>query len=65
MQIGHNYSYVISLSSLPPISLSHPIWVITEHQAGLLVLYSNVSSATLEKETIWVNNKEQAHWIVL
>ena len=50
MQIGHNYSYVISLLSLPPISLSHPIWVITEHQAGLLVLYSNVSSATLEKE---------------
>ena len=45
-QISHNYTYITSLLSLlllPPLPL---LQVITEHLAGLPVLYSNFSPAT-------------------
>ena len=43
MQFSHNYTYIASLLSLPPLLPS--LWVITEHQAGLPVLYSSFSPA--------------------
>ena len=43
MQFSHNYTYIAPLLSLPPLLPS--LWVITEHQAGLPVLYSSFSPA--------------------
>ena len=41
VQISHNYIQIPSLLCLPPLHPIPPLQVITEHQAGLLVLYSN------------------------
>ena len=39
-QIGHKY-IIHSLVSLPPTSRHPTLWVVTEHHAGLPMLYSN------------------------
>ena len=43
-KIGHNYAYIPSFLSLPPLAPPLPSRS-TEHQAGLPVLYSNFSPA--------------------
>ena len=41
MQISHKYTYILFLLSLSPNPPFPPAQVITEHQAGFPVLYSN------------------------
>ena len=41
--ISHKYTYIPSLLNLPP---TPPLWVVTEHQAALPVLYQNFPLAS-------------------
>ena len=46
MQISHNYLYILSFPSFPPLPSPHPILkIITKHQTGLPILDSNFSPA--------------------
>ena len=57
-QISHNYTYITSLLSLPPLPASHPL-VITEHQAGPLMLYHNFSPAA-----VYLLNFKRTPWVI-